>query len=110
MIYVHSLGRGSRYYPERAALVVEGATLSFRQLHERVQNIVAALAANGLAAGDRLALLLPNSPEYIELGYACGWLRVTAVPINARLSAAENERLLLDSKPRGLVRPSPLPK
>jgi acyl-CoA synthetase (AMP-forming)/AMP-acid ligase II len=110
MIYVHSLGRGSRYYPERAALVVEGATLSFRQLHERVQNIVAALAANGLAAGDRLALLLPNSPEYIELVYACGWLGVTAVPINARLSAAEIDRVLLDAKPRGLVRQSSLPK
>ena len=71
MIYIHSLGRGSRYYPERAALVVEGATLSFRQLHERVKNIAAALAGHGFAAGDRLALLLPNGPEYIELVYAC---------------------------------------
>src|SRR5260370_6773035 len=110
MICVHSLGGVSGYYPERAALVVEGATLAFRQLHERVQNIVAAFAANGLAAGDRLALLLPNSPEYIELVYACGWLGVTAVPINARLSAAEIDRVLLDAKPRGLVRQSSLPK
>ena len=59
-IYVHSLGWGSRYHPERAALVVEGATLSFRQLHERVRNIAAALAGHGFAAGDRLALLLPR--------------------------------------------------
>src|SRR5246500_2415060 len=109
MIYIHSLGRGSRYYPERAALVVEGATLSFRQLHERVGNISAALAGHGFAAGDRLALLLPNGPEYIELVYACGWLGVTAVPINTRLSAAEIDGVLLDAKPRGLVRHSSLP-
>jgi long-chain acyl-CoA synthetase len=110
MIYIHSLGRGSRYYPERAALVVEGAALSFRQLHERVRNIAAALAGHGFAAGDRLALLLPNGPEYIELVYACGWLGVTAVPINTRLSSAEIDRVLVDANPRGLIRHSSLPK
>lgn len=109
MIYIHSLGRGYRYYPERAALVVEGATLSFRQLHERVRNIAAALTGHGFAAGDRLALLLPNGPEYIELVYACGWLGVTAVPINTRLSSAEIDRVLVDANPRGLVRHSSLP-
>jgi acyl-CoA synthetase (AMP-forming)/AMP-acid ligase II len=110
MIYIHSLGRASRYYSERTALVVDGAAVSFKALHERVQNIAAALAANGFAAGDRLALLLPNSPEYIELVYACSWLGVTAVPINARLSAPEIDQVLLDAKPRGLVRHSTLPK
>jgi acyl-CoA synthetase (AMP-forming)/AMP-acid ligase II len=110
MIYVHSLGRASRYYAQRTALVVDGAAVSFKALHERVQNIAAALAAKGFAAGDRLALLLPNSPEYIELVYACSWLGITAVPINARLSSAEIDRVLLDAKPRGLVRHSSLPK
>src|SRR6267154_3768118 len=108
MIYIHSLGRASRYYPERTALVVDGAAVSFKALNERVQNIAAALAAHGFAAGDRLALLLPNSPEYIELVYACSWLGITAVPINARLSAAEIDGVLLDAKPRGLVRHSSL--
>src|ERR1700686_374868 len=110
MIYIHSLGRASRYYEQRTALVVDGAAVSFKALNERVQNIAAALAANGLAAGDRLAFLLPNSPEYIELVYACSWLGVTAVPINARLSAGEIDRVLLDAKPRGLVRHSSLPR
>jgi acyl-CoA synthetase (AMP-forming)/AMP-acid ligase II len=110
MIYVHSLGRAFRYYTQRAALVADGAAVSFKALHERVRNIAAALAANGFAAGDRLALLLPNSPEYIELVYACGWLGVTAVPINARLSSVEIDRVLHDAKPHGLVRHSSLPR
>jgi long-chain acyl-CoA synthetase len=110
MIYVHSLGRASRYYPEHTALVVDGARISFQGLHQRVKGIAASLAEHGFAAGDRIALLLPNSPEYIELVYACSWLGLTAVPINARLSAAEIERVLLDAKPRGLVRHSSLPK
>jgi acyl-CoA synthetase (AMP-forming)/AMP-acid ligase II len=110
MIYIHSLGRACRHYTQRTALVVDGAAVSFKALEERVRNIAAALAANGFAAGDRLALLLPNSPEYIELVYACSWLGVTAVPINARLSAAEIDRVLLDAKPRGLLRHSSLPR
>src|SRR5437899_10034190 len=109
MIYVHSLGRASRYYAQRTALVVDGAAVSFKAFHERVRNIAAALAAKDFAAGDSLALLLPNSPEYIELVYACSWLGVSAVPINARLSAAEIDRVLFDAKPRGLVRHSSLP-
>jgi long-chain acyl-CoA synthetase len=110
MIYAHSLGRAFRYYTQRTALVVDGAAVSFKSLHERVRKIAAALTANGFVAGDRLALLSPNFPEYIELVYACSWLGVTAVPINARLSAAEIDQVLIDAKPRGLVRHSSLPK
>ncbi len=110
MIYVHSLGRASRFYADRTAIVPDGIRLTFRELHERVKNIAAALVSNGFAAGDRLAILLPNSPEYIELVYACSWLGVTVVPINARLSTAEIDRVLLDAKPRGLVRHSTMPK
>jgi len=110
MIYVHSLGRASRYYAQRTALVVNGSPIYSRELDERVKGIAAALVGHGFAARDRLALLLPNTPEYIELIYACSWLGVTAVPINARLSSAEIDQVLLDAKPRGLVRHSSLPK
>jgi long-chain acyl-CoA synthetase len=111
MIYVHSMGRAVRYYPHQPALTLSNESrVTFTQLHDRVKRLVVALVANGFAASDRLALLLPNSPEYIELVYACSWLGVTAVPINARLSAAEIDRVLLDAKPRGLVRHSSLPK
>jgi long-chain acyl-CoA synthetase len=110
MIYTHSLGRAFRYYPEHAALVVDGRPISFEALHERVKGIAGALAAHGLTIGDRLALLLPNGPEYIELVYACGWLGVIAVPINPRLSVAEINGILESAVPRGMVRHASLPK
>ena len=62
MIYIHSLGRASRYYPERAALAGEGTRLSFRELSDRVNSIAAELTTRGFEPGDRLALLLPNGP------------------------------------------------
>ena len=109
MIYVHSLGRASRYYSAGTALAPGDARLSFSELETRVKGIAAALSAHGFSAGDRLALLLPNSPEYIELVYACSWLGVIAVPINTRLSLAEIDRVLADAAPHGLVRHSSLP-
>ena len=109
MIYIHSLGRASRYYPGRTALAPGGARLSFSQLEKRVEGIAAALSTHGLEAGDRLAFLLPNSPEYIELVYACSRLGVIAVPLNTRLSLAEIDRVLADAAPHGIVRHSSLP-
>jgi acyl-CoA synthetase (AMP-forming)/AMP-acid ligase II len=109
MIYVHSLGRAARYYPEQTALAPGGARLSFCELDMRVKQIAAALRAHGFSSGDRLALLLPNSPEYIELVYACAWLGIIAVPLNTRLSLTEIDRVLADATPHGLVRHSSLP-
>ena len=109
MIYVHSLGRASRYFSAQAALAPSGARLSFSDLEHRVKGIAAALSAHGFSAGDRLAIHLPNSPEYIELVYACSWLGVVAVPLNTRLSPAEVDRVLADATPHGLVRHSSMP-
>ena len=109
MIYIHSLGRASRFYADRTALAPGGARITFRELHKRVQGIAAALSKLGFRVGDRLGLLLPNGPEYIQLVYACSLLGVIVVPLNTRLSLAEIDRVLADSSPHGLVRHSSLP-
>src|ERR1700759_1748095 len=109
MIYVHSLGRAARYYSGQTALAPGGTRLSFSELEDRVKGIAAALSGHGFNAGDRLALLLPNSPEYVELVYACSWLGVIAVPMNTRLSQVEIDRILVDATPHGLIRHSSLP-
>jgi long-chain acyl-CoA synthetase len=108
MIYVHSLGRALQFFPGRAALVHDGRLLTFRELHARVEGIAGTLARHGLGVGDRLALLLPNGPDYLELIYACSMLGVIAVPLNTRLSTKEIDRVLEDARPRGIVRHSSL--
>jgi acyl-CoA synthetase (AMP-forming)/AMP-acid ligase II len=110
MLYVHSMGRALRYYPERPALSLDQSTLTFSQLHDRVKRLAAGLRSAGFKKGDRLAILLPNTPEYIELVYACSWLGVIAVPINVRLSIPEIDNVLADSSPHGIVRHSTLPQ
>lgn len=109
MIYIHSMGRAFRYYSEQPALRVGEELLNFRELHGRIKSLVAELSQCGFGPGDRLALLLPNGPEYIQLVYACSWLGVIVVPINTRLSTVEIDRVLADALPRGLIRHSSLP-
>ena len=109
MNHAHTLGRAVRYYPEQTALSSGGTRRSFRELRDRVAGIAAALGKHGFQTGDRLALLLPNEPDYLELLYACAWLGVIAVPVNTRLSVPEIDHLIADANPRGLIRHSSLP-
>jgi long-chain acyl-CoA synthetase len=106
MIHTHALGRAVRFYPERLALASGARRSTFRELHDRVGRIAASLKEHGFGVGDRLALLLPNEADYLELIYACAWLGVIAVPLNTRLSATEIDRVLADATPRGLIRHS----
>jgi len=109
MIHWHSLDRAARYYAQRTALASEHGRSTFRELYDRVADLAALLARRGVSKGDRLALLLPNEPEYLELVYACSWLGAIAVPLNTRLSAAEIDHVLADATPRGLIRHSSMP-
>src|ERR1700689_1021815 len=109
MIYTHSIGRALQYFPQHTALLRDGQDVPFLELDVRVRRMAAALQRHGFLYGDRLALLMPNGPDYIELVYACSLLGVIVVPINTRYAGAEIDRLLEDSQPRGLIRHSKFP-
>src|SRR6266851_5037679 len=109
MIYARSLGRAARLFPDRAALWSGDRWLSFAELDHRVAAIADALRRHGFGSGDRLALLMPNGADYLELVYACVRLGVIVVPLNVRLSVVEIDRILADARPRGLIRHSSLP-
>ena len=93
MIYTHSIGRALQYFPQHTALLRDGQPVTFLELDVRVRKIASALRRRGLQSGERLAFLLPNGVDYIELVYACSLLGVIAVPINTRYSGAEIDRL-----------------
>src|SRR5271167_1573325 len=109
MIYTHSIGRALQYFPQHAALLRDERAVPFLELDIRVRRTAAALRRRGFLSEDRLALLMPNGLDYIELIYACSLLGVIAVPINTRYAAAEIDRLLEDARPRGLIRHSKFP-
>ena len=94
------LGRGARAHPNRAALVFGESQRTHAELHERASRLAATLAARGVGAGDRVALLLHNGLEFPETMLACHRLGACAVPINFRLTRGEIDYILADSRRR----------
>ncbi|WP_375430278.1 class I adenylate-forming enzyme family protein [uncultured Friedmanniella sp.] len=97
---------GARRHPDAPALVQPGpirTELTWAELERRVTQTAGGLAAAGLLAGARLALLGPNSVAFV-VGYLAA-LRagVVVVPLNPQSTRPELEALLADSGARLLL-------
>ncbi len=77
--------------------------LDYATLFDRTQRCAAVLRDAGVGRGDRVAILLGNRSAYIEAVFAAARLGAIAVPINARFTAPEIQRILDDCTPRVLI-------
>jgi fatty-acyl-CoA synthase len=91
--------------PDAPALIDAdtGRRLSYRELADSVARLSEALYGLGLRRGDRVAVLMENSPELVEVLFAAANLGAVVVPVNFRLAAAEIEYILADSGAAVLV-------
>ena len=87
----------------RAALIFEDRAISATELADRAARLAGGLAASGVGAGDRVALWLPNRPEWLELHLALARLGALTVAINTRFRAHEVRDLLERSQARALA-------
>jgi len=89
--------------PEKVATHFLGAELTFLDLKHRSDALAASLAELGIGKGDRVAIMLPNCPQYIIAAF--GILRLGAVIVNVNPSYTEREFLVIagDSTPRVLI-------
>lgn len=76
-------------YPRQTATVFMGARLTYRQLYDLVENFAAALYSLGVRQGDRVAIMLPNSPQVVIAYYAV--LRLGAVTVMTNPLYVERE-------------------
>ncbi len=98
---IHQLvERWAREAGEAKALAESGRSLTWGGLLEAVQAMAAILAQAGLRAGDRLLIVNENSIAAATLIFAASLLDAWAVPVNARLTAAEIERIRAHAQPR----------
>lgn len=95
--YVDLINRGGRGTPEREAIVFQGKSLSFAEVHRATNQLANTLADRGLAHGDRLGLLVNNGLYSVPLDFACAKAGINRVPLNARLSVPEHARMLEDT-------------
>ncbi|MFH1242246.1 MAG: long-chain-fatty-acid--CoA ligase [Pseudomonadota bacterium] len=99
------LERNVRKQPHKRAITCaeEGVTLSYLELEQRVNSLVAAMIAMGMKRGDRVAMLSHNCHRYAELFMALtkgGWV---LVPLDHRLTVREILYLIENAGPRLIV-------
>ena len=85
-------------FPGRPAIITANQNWSYHQLHATSKTLASALIALGLEAGDRIALLMPNCPEFVAIKLAIARIGGIAVPVNYQLRQEELRYILGQSE------------
>jgi long-chain acyl-CoA synthetase len=91
------LERSASAWPENTAIAFLGKHLSYRDLLRDVERFSAVLASIGVRRGDRVGLLLPNSPQYVIAYYATLRLGAVVVGNNPLYTKRELSHQLADA-------------
>ncbi|MGZ8253921.1 MAG: long-chain-fatty-acid--CoA ligase [Burkholderiaceae bacterium] len=86
--------------PDAIAITFGGANRTWAELAHRVRRAAAALRAEGLAPGDRVAVLDLNHPSCLELTLACAQIGTANAVVNFRLAPPEIAYVINDAKAR----------
>ncbi|MBM3222898.1 MAG: ATP-dependent acyl-CoA ligase [Candidatus Tectomicrobia bacterium] len=72
-------------HPERVAVITAHERLTYAQLDARVNRVGNAFAAMGVCTGDKVCVMLPNSPEFLYTWWGNAKLGGVTVPLNTAL-------------------------
>jgi long-chain acyl-CoA synthetase len=101
------LEKTAKRYGGKTAVAMDDRRLSYAQLDEASNKVANALLGMGVKKGDRVAMLLPNSPEFAAIYFGVVKIGGIAVPLDPRYKMDELTSLFNSSQPRVLVSESP---
>jgi long-chain acyl-CoA synthetase len=89
--------------PDAPAVISPTGRRSFRELNQRANRLARALRRRGLGAGDAVALICSNRPEFAEVVYATQRTGMRLTPINWHLTGGEAAYIAADCQAKALV-------
>ena len=92
-----------REFPEVDAVVFQGKRIKYREIGEWVKDLASGLAQVGLGKGQRVAVMLPNCPQYIVAYYAILKIGGIVVNVNPMYVERELEFQLADAGAQAIV-------
>ncbi len=90
-------------YPDKLAVKDKDRSFTYKELMERAQALSSFFHDKGYQKGDRIAILMPNRLEHIELDVAVALSGMIKVPLNYRLHPKEHEYMLADASPSLII-------
>ncbi|MEV6174053.1 AMP-binding protein [Streptomyces sp. NPDC051954] len=94
--------RAAEKYADRVFLRLGDTTRTYAQTREAAATMAGALAAHGCRPGDRIAALLSNRIELVDLILGCAWLGAVVVPLNTALRGRSLRHVLHEARPQFL--------
>ena len=94
--------------PDKTAVICMGESCTYRCLYEKMNLWAKTLLSLGVKMGDRVALLLKNRVELVQLYFACFRIGAIAVPLNTRYKTPEAEYAISHSGCKLLITGSEL--
>ena len=83
------LSESARTWPDRPALLFKGSRISYRRLEQESDSLAAALVAIGVKRGERVALCLPNCPQFMIAEFGAWKAGAIVCPFNPTYSERE---------------------
>lgn len=91
------LTRHARYRPDHVGVVFEDQRLTWAQFNQRVNRLCHVLLGLGLGKGDKVATILNNSMEVLDVYYAVAKTGMVVVPLSPLLRGEGLTNLINDS-------------
>jgi fatty-acyl-CoA synthase len=101
--WVDHVARHAYASPDQVAIRFEDRSITWSQLNERVRRVAAGFLAAGVEKGDRIAILMTNRPEFVEVALAANAIGAIGVPLNFRLAPDEAAYILGHSASKVVV-------
>jgi long-chain acyl-CoA synthetase len=86
------------YCPDKNALIFGNISYTYAEMHRIIQNIAGYLLHLGVAKGDRIALYMPNRPEWILFYYGIARIGAISVCVPAAYKTHEMKEVVQDSR------------
>ncbi|MEU3617266.1 AMP-binding protein [Streptomyces sp. NPDC006872] len=100
---VHAFRRSVAEAPDRTCLAYFDGRLGYREVDELSDSVAGHLAARGLEPGDRVAVLLQNSPLFVVALLGAWKAGATVVPVNPMYKSGEVAHVLRDGEVAALI-------
>jgi long-chain acyl-CoA synthetase len=90
-------------FRKREAIRFENRIFTYQELDEEASRVAGGLASLGLGKGDRVAMMLPNIPEFVFSFFGIQKLGAIAVPFNTMYKGREISFILRDSGAKAII-------
>src|SRR5690349_12301101 len=90
-------------FPDKPAAWFNGVWKTYGELNRQADQVAAFLIGLGVRPGDRVAILLENSFDYISAHFGAFKAGAVEVSLNTELAAAGLKQLLLDCEAKVLI-------